>query len=578
MNKLLLTTAALAISATSAFAVTLTDTYVGVKDNGRTITESVTVDNTTTFTVVTTRLDGTTRTRDFTATYSDDGFDVSGNGKQGFKDFLSAHAAIAQNITVEANTVSDNELAFNAWKSWKLETTSELFASSIQNLEYKQYVDWIDVAETNGIEVEYPSDEPEMTNEEAYILWNENRGNAVYTPYQYVSSIDWISMYNDEVASDEARDEVDTNVYNEVVSGSVAETTAASEATQAEADAEAAALIEASGLTPQQTSTRLVYQAENDISDKSILGVASTTSGVDMISELFPQVLVTEEVWDSSQSSQLVNGQWVHPTTTIGGIDYFYNNDVNINGVREAHEAGWTGEGIVVGVKDTRGENHHGHSVANTVLGIAPGATVQYYDNLRFDHTPYDADVVNHSYGIWKEKADQIFDTPISEVAQAAADFKNASVTTSPNALHVAIHPNITNCSTLAIADCSGDVVAHNTGLLNGTWIFARAGGPGSSYTSYGAGDSDIKYHTLTTMGTSLGYTNQPVSGTSFAAPRITGAAALVMQKYPNLTAGEVKTVLLDSADTNFASYSLETHGRGILDVGAALSPIGALN
>ena len=109
--------------------------------------------------------------------------------------------------------------------------------------------------------------------------------------------------------------------------------------------------------------------------------------------------------------------------------------------------------------------------------------------------------------------------------------------------------------------------------MLEGDWIFVRSGG---KKESHGAGSSDIKYHTLSADG----YTTQrwKGAGTSFATPRVTGAAALVMHKYPNLDAGEVKNVLLESAFTDFEGYDLDYHGRGFLDVGAALSPIGDIN
>jgi subtilisin family serine protease len=73
------------------------------------------------------------------------------------------------------------------------------------------------------------------------------------------------------------------------------------------------------------------------------------------------------------------------------------------------------------------------------------------------------------------------------------------------------------------------------------------------------------------------------VFGTSFAAPKVAGAIALVRQKYPNLTAAEAANLLLLTAskDINndgkpdFTGVS-SVYGHGKLDLSKALSPIGS--
>lgn len=66
--------------------------------------------------------------------------------------------------------------------------------------------------------------------------------------------------------------------------------------------------------------------------------------------------------------------------------------------------------------------------------------------------------------------------------------------------------------------------------------------------------------------------------GTSFAAPRVAGAAALLRQKYPGLTSAQVADLLLDSANRDMDNDGLPdfegaslTWGRGRLDLAAAL-------
>lgn len=64
-------------------------------------------------------------------------------------------------------------------------------------------------------------------------------------------------------------------------------------------------------------------------------------------------------------------------------------------------------------------------------------------------------------------------------------------------------------------------------------------------------------------------------SGTSFAAPQIAGAAALLAQAFPNLTGRQIADILLRSAFDAGGAGTDAIYGRGILDIARALQPIG---
>lgn len=74
----------------------------------------------------------------------------------------------------------------------------------------------------------------------------------------------------------------------------------------------------------------------------------------------------------------------------------------------------------------------------------------------------------------------------------------------------------------------------------------------------------------------STGFTS--VDGTSFSAPMVAGAAALVMQRHPEFSVDEVKSAIVNTAATEiFESGELArvtSVGAGILDVEAALDPV----
>jgi hypothetical protein len=67
------------------------------------------------------------------------------------------------------------------------------------------------------------------------------------------------------------------------------------------------------------------------------------------------------------------------------------------------------------------------------------------------------------------------------------------------------------------------------------------------------------------------------VSGTSFAAPHVTGAVALLLDAAPFLSTREVVDLLLETATDLGAPGTDEVYGRGLLNLAAALGPQGPL-
>ena len=84
---------------------------------------------------------------------------------------------------------------------------------------------------------------------------------------------------------------------------------------------------------------------------------------------------------------------------------------------------------------------------------------------------------------------------------------------------------------------------------------------PGSGISSTGLGSDR-----LTTM-----------TGTSMAAPTISGAAAIIRQMWPQLNAAKTVQVLLVTANKNILGYNKYIHGQGLLDLENATRPHGAL-
>lgn len=136
----------------------------------------------------------------------------------------------------------------------------------------------------------------------------------------------------------------------------------------------------------------------------------------------------------------------------------------------------------------------------------------------------------------------------------------------------------------------TADLLVKDAGLSNLTlWVgavddetfeiseFTLAGGVPSSSNVPGT-DPEIQARWISAPGTLISgpffdnntdYIN--VSGTSQAAPMVTGAAALVKSQFPTLSNAAVLQILLDTADSSFAGYDVTQHGQGVLDIEAAL-------
>lgn len=114
----------------------------------------------------------------------------------------------------------------------------------------------------------------------------------------------------------------------------------------------------------------------------------------------------------------------------------------------------------------------------------------------------------------------------------------------------------------------------------NGTMLVVGAVDASGHLASFSnkAGDTAAFYlvapgvNILSTYGTGYAY----LSGTSMAAPAVSGAAALISGYWPYLKANQVAAILLNTADDLGAPGVDAVYGHGLLNVNRALSPIGS--
>ncbi len=330
-------------------------------------------------------------------------------------------------------------------------------------------------------------------------------------------------------------------------------------------------------------------------------------------------------------------------TFTIGGAPVFAN-PLHSSRVDYAHAVGLTGAGQVIAIVDdgfrrthetlagktitTTGNpvvEDHGTMVASvaagnsaSMVGVAPGADLILSDwgNVTFDNLRLAADAArnrravaqNNSWGyvnspVGTASFDSIFGNPTGAAwlgalrnyalgttgwsggvvvfAIANTDTGSAGIMDAlpaiagqtdlqrawlavGNAIPVFNDTDVTAVAALVSSPC------HQSGpwclMADGAWVGASA----VSNTSY-----------------------QSQTGSSFAAPQVAGALALLAEAFPNLTPHQLRLRLLASADNSFAGFTTSgtldlddgpgvlnhnwsaLYGHGFLDIRAALLPIG---
>lgn len=126
---------------------------------------------------------------------------------------------------------------------------------------------------------------------------------------------------------------------------------------------------------------------------------------------------------------------------------------------------------------------------------------------------------------------------------------------------------------------------APNLAISHGLIIIAGSVGPNDVISSFSnrAGSGPSRNFYLAAVGEQVrapDANNTPFfwSGTSFSAPQITAAIALLAQAFPNLTGEQIVAVLFASARDAGAPGIDDVYGRGILDLTRAFQPIGSMS
>ncbi len=332
----------------------------------------------------------------------------------------------------------------------------------------------------------------------------------------------------------------------------------------------------------------------------------------------------------------LATAKYQNTTVGIEWLQQFFDPNVPDTAIQDplrtsgavvAHAAGITGDGELIAISDEHISPTH-ESIAGrvTVISNDPGgehgttvASVAAGNSASFVGTAPDADILFGSYNDDQDLAD----LGLEALSRGAVAWNNSwgytTLGLDQNGLDGAFNYGQAGQNYLAALDAysaQGVVVfavdnatrEHATlmdGLpflrpgLEAGWLAAANGVPtfsGSTVTGvhlisnacWEAARWCLIADGTWNAATGGGSAYEPTTGSSFAAPQISGALALLAEAFPSLTPHQLRIRLLASAEDDFfipdatvelatgfnKGYSI-TYGHGFLDIEAALKPIG---
>lgn len=325
-------------------------------------------------------------------------------------------------------------------------------------------------------------------------------------------------------------------------------------------------------------------------------------------------VASTEDVKNRRASFENAISSYYDEVSSLGltwmpdiDIDFSYQS-INVDGLEAAHSAGWSGLGTHIRFLDNFPSGNiatvndygyveftHGGNTYAISKAIAPEAyfVLDDFNNLSepWKNTNTVVGTVNMSLGWHISDSSNPIDGNI-----AALSFINnyLSVVAAKNPYAVIVESAGNNggiAYSLGVsygcvmvgsrftADSCTDVkfaldeVEYN--YLDRTLFVGAYDDLTGNLTSYSVSAGNSMDHFIVADGSSI---LDSGSGTSYAAPRVTGALALVAQKFPQLTAQQRKLVVLHTADDLGAVGVDSKFGHGLLNVDNALNPIGRLH
>ncbi|MBD5388932.1 S8 family serine peptidase [bacterium] len=284
---------------------------------------------------------------------------------------------------------------------------------------------------------------------------------------------------------------------------------------------------------------------------------------------------------------------YTDPTLLAAAVaDKKYMNNANqYNDIRAAYAMarGFTGQNSTIAILDTGNVGYHGAAVKNLVAGaIAPNATVDAYQivDARGEFLPYaqigdmiasarDANIFNASWGVESQarlNADTIRSRAQLERLTDAHMIDEMVNAAARDAIFVWAAGNEGRTQSTAMAALPRVVPELDGHFVNVVAWDSATGALADYSNACGA----TKLYCITAPGSDMNVGFGTASGTSFAAPVVSAAIAVIREAWPHMSAHEITQLLFTTArDLGDAGVD-DVYGWGMLDLERATRPVGA--
>ena len=264
-----------------------------------------------------------------------------------------------------------------------------------------------------------------------------------------------------------------------------------------------------------------------------------------------------------------------------GGYDYLDNDsDANPNGQGTFMSHGTHVAGIIAGVKND--SEMHGVAYNAKILALRAGDSDGsiYHSAIQssIDRAiSQGAKVINASFGgdnVVTNTANKwlsAHNNDIISVHSAGNDYEKSTPYDDNNPLYDARLPAVSGYE--ALADTLIAVVA--TDASNVIASYSNRCGDAQNWCMAAPGNTI--YSTVDTTDNNSSENYDTKSGTSMAAPHVSGAAAILRSKWPSKTAAQIVDILYDTATDLGVAGTDAIYGRGLLNLDNALYAQGAL-
>ena len=297
------------------------------------------------------------------------------------------------------------------------------------------------------------------------------------------------------------------------------------------------------------------------------IGVAVVDSGINPNGDLYTNMGVNRQVanvrfnTDYNQNTSDGFGHGTHVSSIVGG---------------DGSESGgkYIGVAPMVNIINVKVSNDNGSSMTKNV--------VQGLQWILANHATYNIRVVNLSLN--SSVAQSYHTSPLAAAVEVLWFNKIVVVTSAGNQGKGAIYPPANDPFVITVGatddkgtnSISDDIVASFSayGTTGDGVIKPDLVAPGTNIVArlVNSNMGLAQAHPANKVAAGVSFPYFRMSGTSMAAPMVSGAIALLLQSEPNLTPDQVKYRLKTTASTNWTGYSTTKAGAGYLDINKAVN------